>query len=71
MKERNSVNGNLMKQEYNNYTRTRNNIIKDAKFKYEKEVLEINKNDTKSTWNYVNNKLGKEKRKNKSIKYTL
>ena len=56
-------NNENLKNDFKNFARILKTLIKDAKFKYEKSIIEKNKQNTKRLWNYVNNKLGKEKKK--------
>lgn len=65
MRDKNNVQA---KQEYNSYCKVLNKVIVDAKMKYEKSMIEKNKNDSKYIWNVIDNKLGRSKRSNNIIK---
>lgn len=56
----------VLKNEYKNYEKIPNKVIKDAKYKYEREKIQAASGDTKKLWNIINQKLGK-KRKNSNI----
>ena len=44
-------------------------VIKDAKFKFERNKIEKSSKDPKKLWEIINNKLGKTKKANKTINY--
>ena len=44
-------------------------MIKDAKFKFERNNIEKSSKDPKKLWEIINNKLGKTKKANKIIDY--
>ena len=44
-----------------------NKVIKDAKIKYEKKLIEQKINNSKQLWNFINTKVGRKTKKLKSL----
>lgn len=57
-----------LKNEYMEYTKILNKVIKDAKIKYEQGRIVDNLNDPKMLWKIINEKIGKGKKKEEKIK---
>ena len=55
--------------EYKNYSKRLDKVIKDAKFKFERNKIEKSSKDPKKLWEIINNKLGKTNKANKTIDY--
>ena len=58
-----------LKNEYKNYSKLLDKVIKDAKFKFERNKIEKSSKDPRKLWEIINNKLGKTKKANKTINY--
>ena len=58
-----------LKNEYKNYSKLLDKVIKDGKFKFERNKIEKSSKDPKKLWEIINNKLGKTKKANKTIDY--
>ena len=51
-----------IKTEYNTYSKILNKVIKDAKIKYEKNLIKMNSNNPRKLWNFISTKLGKNRK---------
>ena len=58
-----------LKNEYKNYSKLLDKVIKVAKFKFERNKIERSSKDPKKLWEIINNKLGKTKKANKTVDY--
>ena len=58
-----------LKNEYKNYSKLLDKVIKDAKLKFERNKIEKSSKDPKKLWEIINNKLGKTKKANMIIDY--
>jgi len=59
-----------LKNEYRNYLKILDKVIKAAKIKYKNEVVKIKRKTPKHLWQYINSKLGKKlKNDANDIKY--
>ena len=58
-----------LKNEYKNYSKLLQKVIKDAKFESERNKIEKSSEVPKKLWEIINNKLGKTKEANKTIDY--
>ena len=58
-----------LKNEYKNYSKLLDKVIKDAKIKFEINKIEKSIKDPKKLWEIFSNKLGKTKKANKIIDY--
>ena len=50
---------NPTSEEYTNYTKILSKVIKDTKFKYEKDIIKRNDGNSRELWNIIKTKLGK------------
>ena len=57
--------------EYKKYTNILKNIINRVKESYDKKQIESSMNNTKSIWNVINKKIGKNRKKNNNIDYII
>lgn len=48
-----------LKNEYKNYEKIFNKVIKDAKYKFENREIKRSSGNPRQLWNIINNKLGK------------
>lgn len=55
------------KNDYKNYVKLLNKVIKAAKVKFEEEIVNKCNNDCKRLWSYIKNKLGKNTKKSNKI----
>lgn len=58
---------NALKQEYKNYIKVLDKVIKDAKIKHDKEMIEKNSNNPKQLWSIINSKIGNKNKKDSNI----
>ena len=58
-----------LKNEYKYNSKLLDKLIKDTKFKFERNNIEKSSKDPKELWKIINNKLGKIKKANKIIDY--
>ena len=58
-----------LKNEYKHCSKLLDKVIKDAKFKFERNKIEKSGKDPKKLWEIINNKLGKTNKANKTIDY--
>ena len=58
-----------LKNEYKNYSKLLDKVIKDAKCKFDRNKIERSSKVPKKLWEIINNKLGKTKEANKTIDY--
>ena len=56
-----------LQREYKNYDKCMNKVIKDAKIKYEKDLIEKNSGDPRQLWKIINSKLDKKVKKDNNI----
>ena len=57
-----------LQREYKNYVKCLNKVIKDAKIKYEKDlILEKNSGNPRQLWKIINSKLGNKGKKDNNI----
>ena len=66
---KNNPTSERLKKEYTNYTKILNKVIKEAKFKYEKDIVKRNSGNSKELWNIIKTKLGKNSAQDSAIKY--
>ena len=52
---------NNLRNEYINYSKLLDKVIKDPKFKFERNKIEKSSKDPKKLWEIINNKLGKQR----------
>lgn len=58
-----------LKTEYKNYVRILDKVIKEAKIIHDKRIIEMNINNSKNLWSFINEKLGKNTKKNDYINF--
>lgn len=68
---RKNPNCELLKTNYKNYTKILSKVIKDAKMKSEKEVINANADNPRKLWNIINTKLGKNVRAENNVNYII
>ena len=56
-----------LQREYKNYVKCLNKVIKDAKIKYEKDLIEKNSGDPRQLWKIINSKLGNKGKEDNNI----
>ena len=65
----NNPTSECLKKEYTSYTKILNKVINEAKFKYEKDIVEQNGRNSKELWNIIKTKLGKNSAQDSTIRY--
>lgn len=60
-------NNDFLKGQYQTYNKVLQKLIKYAKTKYEQDYVKLQCKDSKSTWNYVNNRIGRTRSKENNI----
>lgn len=60
-----------LKKDYKTYIKILDKVIKDAKVKHEKKLVEANCNNPKNLWKIINNKIGKRKKENNKIEHII
>ena len=60
---------NRKREEYKNFTNILKNIINKAKDLYDKKQIEASMNSPKRTWMVINQKIGKNRKRNNNIYY--
>lgn len=68
---KNDPDNSILKNEYKNYVKVYDKIIKEAKLKYDNDQIASNLNNTKNLWNIINQKLGKGHKKENNISYIV
>ena len=61
------MNDNLQ-NEYKNYVKCLNKVLKDAKIKYDKDLIEKNSGNPRQLWKIINSKLGNKGKKDNNIR---
>ena len=56
-----------LQREYKNCVKCLNKVIKDAKIKYEKDLIEKNSGNPRQLWKIINSKLGNKGKKDNNI----
>ena len=67
---KNEPNNDILRKEYKNYIKILDKIIKDAKMKYEKNLIQKNSNNPRQLWSIINDTLGAKKKGKKNIDIT-
>ena len=65
------LNNTRKREEYRKFTNILKNIINKAKELYDKKQIENSMNNSKSTWNLINQKIGKNRKRNNNINYII
>lgn len=66
---KNNQENTTLKKEYVDYNKILARVIKDAKFKYERDKIKNHSNDPKKLWKIINDKIGKSKKNENTISY--
>ena len=64
-------NNNRKREEYKKFTNILKDVVNKAKESYDKKLIESSMNNIKSMWNVINQKIGKNSKKENNINYII